>query len=59
MKAYPYKRNKEYKQEQEEHNQNHVDYELGSHKLMNNNIIRWQIWSKKNPNPDVWWLLIK
>jgi hypothetical protein len=29
MKAYPCKRNQEHKQEQEEHNQNCVDYELG------------------------------
>jgi hypothetical protein len=30
-KAYPYKRNQEHKQEQEERNQNCVDYELRSH----------------------------
>jgi hypothetical protein len=34
MEAYPYKLNQEHKQEQEEHNQNCVDYEMGSHKLM-------------------------
>ena len=33
-KAYPYKRNQEHKQEQEEHNKNCVDYEMGSHKPM-------------------------
>jgi hypothetical protein len=40
--AYPCKRNQEHKQEQEEHNQNCVDHELGSHKPMNDNIVRWQ-----------------
>jgi hypothetical protein len=34
-KAYPCKCNQEHKQEQVEHNQNYVDYELGSHKPMN------------------------
>jgi hypothetical protein len=29
-KAYPYKRNQEHKQEQEERNQNYIDHELGS-----------------------------
>jgi hypothetical protein len=38
--AYPCKRNQEHKQEQEEHNQNCVDHELGSHKPMNDNIVR-------------------
>jgi hypothetical protein len=37
MKAYPCKRN----QEQEECNQNCVDYELGSHKLMDDDTVRW------------------
>jgi hypothetical protein len=49
-KAYPCKHNQEHKQEQEECNQDYVDYELGSHKLMNNNIVRWHIWYKKTPN---------
>jgi hypothetical protein len=39
-KDYPYKRNQEHKQEQEEHNQNCTDYELGSHKPMNDDTIR-------------------
>jgi hypothetical protein len=52
-KAYPCKRNQEHKQEQEEHNQNWVDYELGSHKPMKNNTVQWQIWFKQNPNPNV------
>jgi hypothetical protein len=38
-KAYPSKCNQEHKQVQEECNQNCVDYELGSHKPMNNNIV--------------------
>jgi hypothetical protein len=40
MKAYPYKRNQEHKQEQEECNQNFVDYELGYHKSMNDDPVR-------------------
>jgi hypothetical protein len=40
MKAYPYKHNQEYKQEQEERNQNNIDHEVGSHKPMNNDIVR-------------------
>jgi hypothetical protein len=36
--AYPCKRNQEYKQEQVERNQNCVDYELGSHKPMNDEL---------------------
>jgi hypothetical protein len=37
-KTYPCKRNQEHKQEQVEHNQNCVDYELGSHKPMNDEL---------------------
>jgi hypothetical protein len=37
-KACPCKHNQEHKQEQVEHNQNCVDYELGSHKPMNNEL---------------------
>jgi hypothetical protein len=29
MKAYPCKRNQEHKQEQEKHNENYIDYEVG------------------------------
>jgi hypothetical protein len=39
--TYPCKCNQEHKQEQEEHNQNCVDHGLGSHKPMNDNIVRW------------------
>jgi hypothetical protein len=39
-KAYPYKRNQEHNQGQEGCNQNCVDYELGSHKLMNDDTVR-------------------
>jgi hypothetical protein len=39
MKAYPCKRNQEHKQVHVEHNQNIVDYELGSHKPMNDYIV--------------------
>jgi hypothetical protein len=39
-KAYPCKRNQEHKQEQEEHNQSCVDYELESHKLMSDDTVR-------------------
>ena len=53
MKAYPCKRNQEHKQEQKERNQNYIDHEVGFHKTMNSDIVRWQIWSKKNPNPNV------
>jgi hypothetical protein len=45
-KAYLCKRNQENKQEQVEHNQNYVDYELGSNKMMNDDVVRWQKWSK-------------
>jgi hypothetical protein len=38
MKDYPCKRNQEHKQEQVERNQNCVDYELGSHKPMNDEL---------------------
>jgi hypothetical protein len=49
-KAYPCMCNQKHKQEQEEHNQNCIDYELGSHKPMNGDIVRWQNESKQNPN---------
>jgi hypothetical protein len=52
-KAYPCKLNQEHKQKQVEHNQNCVDYELGSHKPMNDDIVWWHIWSKKNSKPNV------
>jgi hypothetical protein len=48
MKVCPYKCNQEHKQEREEHNQNCIDYEVGSHKLMNGDTVLWQIWSKQN-----------
>jgi hypothetical protein len=53
MKAYPCKHNQEHKQEQEKHNENYIDYEVGSHKPMNDDIVRWHIWSKQNSNPNV------
>jgi phosphoribosylanthranilate isomerase len=53
MKAYPYKRNQEHKKEQEEHNQICIDHEVGSHKTMNGDTVRWQIWSKQNPNHNM------
>jgi hypothetical protein len=39
MKAYPYKRNQEYKQEQEMKS-NRLDYEMESHKPMNCDTVR-------------------
>jgi plastocyanin len=48
MKAYPCKHNQEYKQEQEMQS-NKLGYEIGSHKLMNGDTVRWQIESKQNP----------
>jgi hypothetical protein len=39
IKAYPCKRNQEHKQEQKERNQKCVDYELGSNKPMNGDIV--------------------
>jgi hypothetical protein len=47
-KAYPCKCNQEHKQEQEERNQNCIDHEVGFHKPMNDDTVRWQIWSKQN-----------
>jgi hypothetical protein len=38
-KAYPYKRNQEHKQEQVMQS-NKLDYEMGSHKLMNGDTVR-------------------
>jgi hypothetical protein len=40
MKTYPYKHNQEHKQEQEEHNQNCIDYEVGPHKSVNDDIVQ-------------------
>jgi hypothetical protein len=52
-KDYPCKRNQEHKQEQKERNQNCNDHEVGFHKPMNDDTVRWQIWSKQNLNPNV------
>jgi hypothetical protein len=52
MKAYPYKRNQEHKQEQERQS-NRLDYKVESHKPMNGDTVRGQIESKQNPNPKV------
>jgi plastocyanin len=52
MKAYPCKCNKEHKQEQEMQS-NQLGYKMGSHKPMNGDTVRWQIESKKNPNPNM------
>jgi hypothetical protein len=49
-KAYPCKHNEEHKQER---NQNCVDYKVGSHKPMDVDTVRWQLWSKQNQNPNV------
>jgi hypothetical protein len=49
-KAYPFKLTQEHKHEQE-HNQNCVNYEVGSHKLMNDDIVQWQ--NKQNTNPNL------
>jgi hypothetical protein len=38
-KAYPCNRNKKHKQEHEERNKKCIDYEAGSHKLMNDNTV--------------------
>jgi hypothetical protein len=51
-KAYPCKRNQEYKQEQEMQS-NRLDYEVESHKPMNGDTVHGQIESKQNPNPKV------
>jgi hypothetical protein len=53
MKSYPCKHNQEHKQELEVHDQNYIDHEVGSHKPMNGETVRWQIWYKQNPNPNV------
>jgi hypothetical protein len=45
-KAYPCKRNQEHKEERKEHNQNCIDYKLGSHKPMNDiktQTLMWQL----------------
>jgi hypothetical protein len=53
MKDYPCKLNQEHKQEHEEYNQNCIDHEVGSHKPMNDDTVRWRIWSKQNPDPNM------
>jgi hypothetical protein len=40
MNAYPCKHNQKHKQGQDEHNQNCIDHEVGSHKLMNVDTVR-------------------
>jgi hypothetical protein len=45
--------NQEHNQEQEERNQNCIDHEVGSHKLMNDNTVQRQIRSKQNLNLNV------
>jgi hypothetical protein len=52
-KVYPCKHNQDYKQEQEECNQNCINHKVEPYKSMNNDTVRWQIWSKQNTNPDV------
>jgi hypothetical protein len=59
MKAYPCKRNQEHKQEQIESNQNYVDYELGSHKLMNDELVDDRYDLSKTQTLMWWWLLLK
>ena len=53
MKAYPCKRNQEHKQERAERNQNCVEHELGSHKLMNDELFDERYDLSKTPNPNV------
>jgi hypothetical protein len=52
-KAYPYKRNQEHKQEQIKHNKKCVDYDLESHKPMNNELFNDRYDLSKIPNPNV------
>jgi hypothetical protein len=59
MKAYPCKRNQEHKQEQVERNQNCVDYELGSHKLMNDELFDGRYDLCKTQTLMWWRLLLK
>jgi hypothetical protein len=59
MNAYPCKRNQEHKQEQEEHNQNYVDYVLGSHKPMNDKLFD-DIYGLRKTQTIMWrWQLLK
>jgi hypothetical protein len=58
-KAYPCKLNQEHNWEQDELNQNCVDYEVGSHKPMDDDTVQWQIWYKQNKNLMWQWLLLK
>jgi hypothetical protein len=59
MKDYPYKRNQEHKQVQVERNQNYVDYELGSHKPMNDELFNDRYDLSKTQTLMWWWLLLK
>jgi hypothetical protein len=52
MKDYSCKHNQEHKQEQEMQT-NRLDYEMGSHKPMNEDTVWWQNESKQNLNPKV------
>jgi hypothetical protein len=52
-KAYPCKHNQEHKQEQVERNQSCVDYELGSHKPMNNELFDDRYDLSKTPNTNM------
>jgi hypothetical protein len=58
-KVYPCKRNQEHKQEQVEHNQTCVDYELGSHKPMNSGLFDDRYDLSKTQTLMWRWLLLK
>jgi hypothetical protein len=53
MKAYPYKRNQEHKQEQVEHNQKCVDHDVGFNKLMHDELFDNRYDLSKTPNTNV------
>jgi hypothetical protein len=53
MKSYSCKHNQEHKQEHVERNQNCVDYELGSHKSMNGELID-GIYDLSNTETLIW-----
>jgi hypothetical protein len=57
MKAYPCKHNQEHKQEHVEHNQNCVDYELGSHKPMHCELFD-GIYDLRKTQTLMWWRLL-
>jgi hypothetical protein len=57
MKAYLCKRNQERKQEQIERNQNYVDYELGSHKPMNDELVD-DRYDLRKIQTLMWWRLL-